>query len=733
MVNYLFLRRQIFHLAVLIVVTGGMLAYAITDPTILAKVTATAPNNILSTSEDYLLQSNQQVLADNQTAIMTNQYGLSLNQSYINKNIEEWVGSAVTEQQMKNLLLDDTLYEDGYQNLVDQLQQVLENTSDILPSLYQEQAVNLFQAADQSSTMAQVHSRLMSDTVSYILSGAGNANGSDTLYVSDVLSNVVDPSEATVAMYNTTIYPFVAIAGTEFIVSTCGENTAESAGVSQAECNLMKQILYTQLLVNSCSSSYVAQSSDASTASTSTSTFAQANTAASSQASGPSFDPSICPSGTQCGCSAAYYQTQYESWNGWNRTLKALNDLNSLCKDFSASSSGSGYADMTASIQQACSGYQVIIENADMQSGKDNSSNAQEVMANVVTPISDLVKYNRRLLVRKMYEFNLQKAVAKNSDMAYYGSLYTVLGPLKYGNSTAGNQASTPVSADLTPALSQDCVELIHSCKEDLTVKIFQEATDQSKLAYNQIMQLGSMYPMRTILAVPSLPLLPSSAATVAMYGQLVGLDKNGTVISGDLSTTTTSPQIEQNVLTLSASQSKTQSQIITASTLFSAELDSYLKNKSSAITAFMESYAKRHTTMKISCANSSTVCSLSPAQLQHYSATWRLNPQVKFIDAASSSDSTNATWLEHVASTSPSELQQTIAVLQSQLLYSNYLQQQQDEKMLLVQTLVPLQNSSAQASSMKQQSAVLDKLTNNYISGIASSDTSSSIAASSG
>ena len=164
--------------------------------------------------------------------------------------------------------------------------------------------------------MAQVRSGLMADTVSYVLSGAGNANGSETLRVTDVLSSVVDPSDATVTNYNATIYPFVDISGTNFVVSTCADSVEDDTGASQDACDLMKQIPYTQLLVNSCSSSYAATTSDSDSASTSTSVSSQASSASSSQVSGPSYDSSIYPSGFSGGCSAAYYQTQYGGMDG---------------------------------------------------------------------------------------------------------------------------------------------------------------------------------------------------------------------------------------------------------------------------------------------------------------------------------------------------------------------------------------------------------------------------------
>ena len=143
--RYLTSVKARMRLIIAVIVVNGLVAQAITDPTILSKSTATSPSNITEEGTDaYALQENQQTLADNQTKLMINQYDLSLNQSYINSNIEEWIGSAVTQTQMKDLLLDGALYNDGYQNLVDQLQQIMQSTGDVLPSLYQEQAVNLF-------------------------------------------------------------------------------------------------------------------------------------------------------------------------------------------------------------------------------------------------------------------------------------------------------------------------------------------------------------------------------------------------------------------------------------------------------------------------------------------------------------------------------------------------------------------------------------------------------------
>ena len=48
---------------------------------------------------------------------------------------------------------------------------------------------------------------------------------------------------------------------------------------------------------------------------------------------------------------------------------------------------------MTDSIVQACSDYQTVIANYDMQSGQDNSDSAQDAMADVLTLMQDLVIY----------------------------------------------------------------------------------------------------------------------------------------------------------------------------------------------------------------------------------------------------------------------------------------------------------------------------------------------------
>lgn len=677
-------------------------------------------------------------IINNQHTIQLNQGKLATNQRTLHKDVKTWVGSAISKRQMEDLLLDSDMTEDGYDNLVDQLQKALGGSGDVQPSFYQEEAVNLFQSAAQSGTMAQSRSSLMTDFVSLILSGAGNTNASESLLVSDVLPSVPDPSDLTISTFNSTIFPYVQIStssSTGFEVSTCSSDEESKSGASQSPCNLMKSALYTQALTTSCSSSYASSSSSSSTASSSTSTSSQAS--ASSYSSGPTYDKTNYPSGFSGGCSALYYQTEYNSWNGWNSTLDAILAMQTLCSGFQTSDVSTDYQGMTANILNACTDYNTVVSSYDPKTGVDNSSIAQDLMADLTTPIQDIIKYTRRLLVKQMFDFNMKSAISVNQDMAYYGSLYTLIGPDRYqdsssstsATSTSSSDGTTSVTVDMTPSLSQDCVSLFES-GDDLTVSIDTEDTDQSKLANLLIQQIAAMYPIRTVLPTVSFPKPSGSSAVLAINGQLVALNSDGYVMASDSSATTV--QVEQDVSQISSAQSTVQSSMITANQLFQAQMDSYLKAKATAVTPLMEAYADRFLRLKVS--NSSSSCSLTPAELNRYAATWRLNPKVKFVDANPRSASTSSySWLYQISTANSSELSKEMASLQAQNHYMKYQLYSQNEKLGLIGTLGPLQQSSAMALALKSQSAMLDKLVNDYVSGSKlSSGMSSNSAASS-
>lgn len=673
----------------------------------------------------------------NQHTTISNQGILATNQSTLYNDIEKWVGSAISKSQMEDLLLDSDMTGDGYDNLVDQLQQAFGGSGEVQASFYQEKAVNLFQSAAQSSTMAQSRAGLMTDFVSLILSGAGNSSASESLLVSDVLPSVQDPSDQTISAYNSTIYPYVAISSsssTGFEVATCDGDVESKTGANQSLCNLMKNALYTQALTSSCSSSYASSSSSSSSASSSSSTSSQAS--GSSNSSGPSYDKTVYPSGFAGGCSAAYYQTEYETWNGWNLTLTAILAAQSVCNSFKSSDVSTAYQAMTTNIVNACSDYNTIVTTYDPQTGVDNSSIAQDLMADLITPLQDIIKYTRRLLVKQMFDFVMKSSIKENPDMAYYGSLYTLIGPDRYqdssdsttSTSTSTSSGSTSVTVDMTPSLSQDCVDLFQS-EEDLTVSIDTEDTDQSKLANLLIQQIAAMYPIRTVLPTVSFPKPSGSSAVLAINGQLVALDSSGYVMLPGSSAS--SVQVEQDVSQISSAQSSVQSSMITANQIFQGQMDSFLKAKATAVTPLMDAYADRYLKLKIVSSKSS--CILTPAELNRYAATWRFNPQVKFADANPDSTSTSAQpWLYHIATSSSSEVSKEMASLQAQSNYMKYQLYSQNEKLGLIGTLVPLQQSSAMALALKSQSAIIDKLVNDYVSGVKSSSSSSSSTASS-
>ena len=110
------------------------------------------------------------------------------------------------------------------------------------------------------------------------------------------------------------------------------------------------------------------------------------------------------------------------------------------------------------------------------------------------------------------------------------------------------------------------------------------------------------------------------------------------------------------------------------------------------------------------------------------------LNPKVKFVDANPRSASTSSySWLYQISTANSSELSKEMASLQAQNHYMKYQLYSQNEKLGLIGTLGPLQQSSAMALALKSQSAMLDKLVNDYVSGSKlSSGMSSNSAASS-
>ena len=67
------------------------------------------------------------------------------------------------------------------------------------------------------------------------------------------------------------------------------------------------------------------------------------------------------------------------------------------------------------------------------------------------------------------------------------------------------------------------------------------------------------------------------------------------------------------------------------------------------------------------------------------------------------------------------------IATLEAQNNYMSFLQYQQNEKLGLMGTLIPLMQSVAQTSALSAQSVMLDKLVDDYVKGIKSTSGSSS------
>lgn len=721
---------------------------------------ATTPTN----SDNSETHTNQVTLSKNQTAMMQNQNMLALNQAAMNTNTQNWLQNAISETQMESLLLDSDVTEKGFDNLVDQLKFVFSHTSDVQASAFVDQTVSLFQSAASSNTMTQAKSDQMANFVSLILSGAGNQNASDSLSVSDVLPNVQDPSQETIAQYNQLIYPFVQVSSAggqsatagSYVVGTCDSSTASGAGVPLTICNLMKQAQYTQSLVSSCSSSYAAQSSSSSTSSTAASTQSQASAASSGGTTGPTYDSSIYPSGFSGGCSGAYYQSEYEGWNGWNTTQGAVLSLQTLCNGLDVTSVAQQYQGMVDSIVTSCQDYNNAVITyipTPPSAPADASSYAQDLMADTQTPTSDIIKYVRRLMVRMIFDASQAKAIQENSSMAYFGSLATLVGPDTYSASTSvstptttNGVVSTPV--DLTPSISSDCIDLVKSGNYSVTVDAPTEAPDQAKLAKLLIAQIAANYPIRTVLPIVSIPKPAGATAAVAINGQVVALDSTGTVMTSPSSSTgATAPQISQDVTSISSAQSGVVSSMVTANNLFTGQMDSFLKLKTSAITALVEAYSNRF--LNITITGNGTTCSMTPAQLNRYAATWRLNPNVQFpaagtvssADASSSgSGSTSSTtassgsgivasWADHLATSSAAEVSKEIATLEAQLNHSSWQHLSQVEKQGLVGTLVPLMQAQSMTGALKSQSAMLDSLVENYVKGTKPNNTSTSSA----
>lgn len=747
------------HLTFFVAVSAFWVSLAYADQAVVPAMpnnVATTPNAITDSTVDantLALQTNQQTLATNQTSLMSNQNTLALNQNAINSNIQSWLQDAITNEEMSSLLLDNTLYQDGYENLVDQLQYVMSNTNEVQPSAYQEQTVNVFQSASQSSTYADVKSNMMSDFASLILSGAGNANASESLWVSDVIPSIADPSNVAITNYNATIFPYMELSsdGQSFQVSSCDSSVTSSTGATQSVCTLMKNVLYTQALNNSCSGSYVANSSSSSTASSSTSTSSQATTTSSSQTSGPAYDSSIYPSGFSGGCSAAYYQSEYNGWNGWNQTLNSILALQSLCSSWDPSTVPSQYSGMTANITDSCNNYISAVNTYSPVSGQDNSSIAQDLMSDILTPMQDLVKYLRRLLVREMFDFSMQAAVSQNPDMAFYGSMYTLLGPDKYGtssaitNATTNSSGMTSVPVDMTPAIGQDCVDLVQAGGYSVSIdcpsnssssgsssgsssssssSTNSSVSQQAQLAYLLLQQIGSLYPTRTVLPIPSLPKPAGASAVVMINGQLVALDSDGNVMTLNNSTSSTVPQITNDVTSITSAQSTVINSMVAANQLFQGQMDSFLKQKLFAASPLMYVYADR--ACQITLTGNSTTCSMTPAQLNRYAATWRLNPQVTFTDANGSS-STSATWADQLASSSSTEVSKEIASLLQDGNYMKFQLHELQTQLALIGTLPSLQLATAQAGNLKTQSAMIDKLVLDYLKGTQPGNTGSS------
>ena len=713
---------------------------------------ATAPTNTDS-SETH---SNQVTLGQNQTAIMQNQNMLALNQAAMNTNNQNWLQNAISETQMESLLLDPDVTEKGFDNLVDQLKFVFSHNNDVPASAFVDQTVALFQSAAQSNTMTQAKSDQMTNFVSLLLSGAGNQNASDSLSVSDVLPNIKDPSHETIAQYNQLVYPYVQVSpsgGQEstagsYIVATCDSTVASDAGVPLAICNFMKQALYTQALSSSCSSSYAAQSSSSSSSSAAASTGSQASAASTGGTTGPTYDASIYPSGFSGGCSGAYYQAEYEGWNGWNTTQSAILALQALCNSTPTSSVPQQYQGMVDTIELACQDYNNAVLNylpTPPTSPSDASSYAQDLMADIQTPNSDIIKYVRRLMVRVIFDTYQAKATRENPSMAYFGSLATLIGPDSYAVSpstatptTTNGVVSTPI--DLTPALSSDCINLVKSGNYSVTVDANVDGTDQSKLASLLIEQIAANYPIRTVLPIISLPKPAGASAAVAINGQVVALDSTGTVMTSPSSSTGTSaPQISQDVSSISSAQSGVVSAMVTANNLFTGQMDSFLKSKTAAITPLVSAYARRF--LQITITGNGTTCQLTPAQLDNYAATWRLNPNVKFAaagtvssaDGSSSSSVPEASWMDNLFTSSSSEVSKEIALLEAQLSYQNYKAYQQNEELGLTGTLVPLMQAQSMTGVMKSQSAMLDSLVENYVKGTKPNNTSTSTSSTTG
>lgn len=681
----------------------------------------TVPNTTAST--DGMTAQPDLTLASNQTSIMANQSRLAQNQFFMNENTKQWLSEALTDTQARSLLLsqDEQVSQEG-DNLVDQLAYVLTNSNDIEASAYMDQAISVFQALASGNTVSTERKDLMQDTVSLLLSGAGNKNASETLWVSDVLTGVDDPSQDTLSVYNGTIYPYAELSPTTlaYQVSVCSDDVEAETGASKDYCNLMKSALYTQALIQSCSSSYAAKSSDSSSASSSTSTSSQATSASSSSSTGPQYDATIYPSGFSGGCSAAYYQSQYESWNGWNTSLSAILGLQKLCTSLSPMSTSPTYSGMTASILSACSDFNSVVALYDPKLGADASDVAQDLMSDIQTPMTNIIKYARRLLVKQIFDFSMQKAIKKTPEMAYYGSLYTLIGDDSYGSESADGDA-----------ISQACVDMIR--EGDYTYSVETIDSTRQALASLLIQQIGSMYPQRTVLPAITLPKPSGAMAAVAINGKIVALNSTGQVMASTspmfgTPDASSLPKITTDVTSVSSAQSSVQSAMIGASQVFQGQMDSYLKTKASTITALMDAYADRALVIKLTKGES--VCQLTPAQINKFAATYRLNPNVVFADA--NGTGTQANWSAHLATSSSAQVAKEMALLQAQQNYQNYLLHKQNEKLALIGTLSPLMDSANQALSLKTQSLMLDKMIYEYVTGVKSSTTGSSSAMSS-
>ena len=697
------------------------------------------------------ITTNQSSMTTNQVQLGTNQTTLSSNQKTMvdqniegNKNILEALSKLITPDQMRDLLNGSKCQDPNQctsedKDFLSLLEDLLGKQHSVPTTGAATASMQAMLAAIQSQPVSDAYAQGMVDIVNQTMSGAGNATGTDDFSVSNVISGVKDPIQSTNDDFNKAVFPIVAPVDNnpgEFTSAECTSVDSITTDQQKFLCNMLVNAMYASTLVKSCKDDW--STSNPSGTGSQSGVASSATSASTSSSTAPSFTKASYPDGVNGCTSEKYTDTTNQSWNGWNDTVTSLSGAG-----VSTSATGPGtnttgiipfcngvvgslsliynandkqYEALAKQVQSNCQDLIDTLQNNTAYNYDSNfdgvGSSGQPLLIDVSGKIPAVVKSVQKLLTWQMYAHYSNPSISGLQQG--YPSMWTLLGYDDLNSNEANslyNTTNSDSSSDMATSSTgtsqttngQTLNDMVADCVDELSKDLsgsqvtvsYPAVTDAAKLAQLYIANISDQLPAITFLPIPSFASVvgeeAGAAAIFTANGRFYAFDSSGQALNSNTENATTvkidtSTGIDIN--TVISNQSAATSAITAFATSYQDQMQRLLTQRLLSASALQQFYTDR--TIKVSYSGTSK-CSLTPAQIRRYNAMWRIDPTVQICATTTSSAqdcSQKGTWIEQIATSTSDELIPEINLLLSELVNQNYILNQQNQTLILLQSL---------------------------------------------